>query len=109
AATQAEASARAKVQTESGLVMGTATYMSPEQARGLSVDARTDIFSLGVVLYEMIAARAPFEGATISDVVAAILREEPAPLSQYSLEIPIELEWIVKKALAKDREERYQR
>src|SRR5207253_8897558 len=108
AATKAEASSRAKVETESGLVMGTATYMSPEQARGLSVDARTDIFSLGVVLYEMIATRAPFEGATISDVVAAILREEPAPLSQYSVEIPVELEWMMKKALAKEREERYQ-
>jgi serine/threonine protein kinase/Tol biopolymer transport system component len=108
AASDAEASTRAKVQTESGLVMGTATYMSPEQARGLSVDARTDIFSLGVVLYEMIAARAPFEGATISDVVAAILKEEPAPLSQYSPEVPVELEWMMKKALAKDREERYQ-
>jgi serine/threonine protein kinase/Tol biopolymer transport system component len=103
-----EASTALKVQTESGLVMGTATYMSPEQARGLVVDARTDIFSLGVVVYEMIAARPPFEGATISDVIAAILKEEAAPLRQYSLEIPIELEWIVKKALAKDREERYQ-
>ena len=108
AASNAESSTRAKVQTESGLVMGTATYMSPEQARGLSVDARTDIFSLGVVLYEMIAARAPFEGATISDVVAAILKEEPAPLGQYSPEVPVELEWMMKKALAKDREERYQ-
>ena len=103
-----EASTAAKVQTESGLVMGTATYMSPEQARGIGVDARTDIFSLGVVFYEMIAARAPFEGATISDVIAAILKEEPAPLRQYSPEVPVELEWIMKKALAKDREERYQ-
>jgi serine/threonine protein kinase/Tol biopolymer transport system component len=108
AASNADASTRAKVQTESGLVMGTATYMSPEQARGLSVDARTDIFSLGVVLYEMITARAPFDGATISDVVAAILKEEPAPLSQYSPEVPVELEWMMKKALAKEREERYQ-
>ncbi len=99
---------RALVKTNPGIVMGTVTYMSPEQARGLLVDARTDIFSLGVVLYEMIAARAPFEGATISDVVAAILKEEPAPLSQYSLEAPVELDWIIKKALAKDREERYQ-
>ena len=108
AATKAAASPRAKVETESGLVMGTATYMSPEQARGLSVDARTDIFSLGVVLYEMIAARAPFEGDTVSDVIAAILKEEPAPLRQYSVEVPVELEWIMKKALAKEREERYQ-
>jgi eukaryotic-like serine/threonine-protein kinase len=99
---------KAKAQTESGLVMGTATYMSPEQARGLGVDSRTDIFSLGVVLYEMIAARAPFEGATISDVIAAILKEEPAPLRHYALEVPVELEWMMKKTLAKDREERYQ-
>ncbi len=98
----------AKVQTNYGLVMGTAAYMSPEQARGLGIDARTDIFSLGVVLYEMIAARAPFEGATISDVIATILRQEPAPLGQFSLAVPVELEWMMKKALAKDREERYQ-
>jgi serine/threonine protein kinase/Tol biopolymer transport system component len=108
ATSNAERSTVAKVQTASGLVMGTATYMSPEQARGLSVDARTDIFSLGVVLYEMIAARAPFEGGTISDVIAAILKEEPVPLRQYLLEVPVELEWIMKKTLAKDREERYQ-
>ena len=103
-----DASTLAKVQTNAGLVMGTAAYMSPEQARGLGVDARTDIFSLGIVLYEMIAARAPFEGATVSDVIAAILKQEAAPLAQYSLDAPIELEWIMKKALAKDREERYQ-
>jgi eukaryotic-like serine/threonine-protein kinase len=104
----ADASTLAKIQTNAGLVMGTAAYMSPEQARGLDVDTRTDIFSLGVVLYEMIAAHAPFEGATVSDVIATILKQEAAPLTQYSLDAPIELEWIMKKALAKDREERYQ-
>ena len=104
----ANASALAKVHTESGLVMGTATYMSPEQARGLVVDSRTDLFSLGVVLYEMIAARPPFEGATVSDVVAAILKEEPVPLTDYSADVPVELAWMVRKALAKDREQRYQ-
>ncbi len=104
----ADASTLVKIQTNYGLVMGTAAYMSPEQARGLGVDARTDIFSLGVVLYEMVAARPPFEGATISDVIATILKQEAAPLAQYSLDAPIELEWIMKKALAKDREERYQ-
>jgi serine/threonine protein kinase/Tol biopolymer transport system component len=104
----ADASTLVKIQTNYGLVMGTAAYMSPEQARGLGVDTRTDIFSLGVVLYEMIAARAPFEGATISDVIATILKQEPAPLGQFSLEVPVELEWMMKKALAKDREERYQ-
>jgi len=104
----ADASTLVKIRTNAGLVMGTAAYMSPEQARGLDVDARTDIFSLGVVLYEMIAAHAPFEGATVSDVIATILKQEAAPLAQYSLDAPIELEWIMKKALAKDREERYQ-
>src|SRR5205085_7575198 len=69
--------------TDPGVVMGTASYMSPEQARGLKVDARTDIFSLGVVLYEMISGRAPFQGATTSDVIAAILTEEPSPLAPY--------------------------
>src|SRR5947209_10994110 len=104
----AEQSTLVKVQTKAGVVMGTATYMSPEQARGLGVDARSDIFSLGVVLYEMIAARPPFDGDTISDVIATLLKEEPPPLSQYAPDVPVELEWIVKKALAKDREERYQ-
>jgi serine/threonine protein kinase len=103
-----EASTLERVKTEAGLVMGTVTYMSPEQARGLAVDARTDIFSLGVVLYEMVAGRAPFDGTTVSDVIAAILKEEPAPLRQYSRRVPAELEWVMKKALTKDREERYQ-
>jgi len=104
----AEAAEEALVKTNPGMVIGTIKYMSPEQARGLPVDARTDIFSLGVVLYEMIAARTPFDGDTVSDVLAAILKEEPAPLNEYSLEVPFELEWMMKKALAKDREERYQ-
>jgi serine/threonine protein kinase len=94
--------------TEPGTVMGTAHYMSPEQGRGLEVDSRTDVFSLGVVLYEMIAGRPPFEGATTGDVIAAILKEEPIPLEVRSPELPAELEWMVKKALAKDREQRYQ-
>src|SRR5829696_6723893 len=91
-----------------GIVMGTAPYMSPEQARGLSVDSRTDIWSLGAVLYEMVAGRPPFEGATSMDVMAAILEREPVPLVRYRSTVPTELEWIVKKALRKDRDERYQ-
>ena len=98
----------ASVQTKTGLVMGTVTYMSPEQARGLAVDARSDIFSLGAVIYEMVAGRVPFEGATTSDVIVSILEREPVPLSLYAPGEPTELERIVKKALAKDREERYQ-
>jgi eukaryotic-like serine/threonine-protein kinase len=107
-APDAKATTLARVQTKTGLVMGTITYMSPEQARGLAVDARSDIFSLGTVIYEMIAGRVPFEGATNSDVIVSILEREPAPLSRYGPEVPAELERIVKKALAKNREERYQ-
>lgn len=105
----AEAPTRAAINTEPGLVMGTAVYMSPEQARGLPVDARTDIFSLGVVLYEMVAGRLPFEGSTPSEILATILGEkEPQPLARYSREVPAELERIVSKALRKEREQRYQ-
>jgi serine/threonine-protein kinase len=96
------------VDTDPGVVMGTVNYMSPEQARGLVVDARTDIFSLGVVLYEMLTGRVPFEGPTKSDVIVSILEREPIPLSRYDAHIPSELEHIVTKAVAKDREERYQ-
>ncbi|MCI0486417.1 MAG: protein kinase, partial [Blastocatellia bacterium] len=96
------------VETDPGTVLGTVSYMSPEQARGLRIDARTDIFSLGVVMYEMIAGRVPFEGATISDVIVSILGKRPQPLARYSLGVPFELERIITKALAKDREERYQ-
>jgi serine/threonine-protein kinase len=94
--------------TDPGMILGTARHMSPEQARGFDLDARTDIFSLGTVLYEMITGRAPFEGPTNSDVIAAILREEPAPLGQYAPEAPLELQRIINRALAKNRDERYQ-
>src|SRR6266404_2844306 len=107
-AVDTEAATRVNVKTDPGVVMGTAHYMSPEQARGLGVDARTDIFSLGVVLYEMVAGRAPFEGATQSDVLVSILDREPPPLARFAPEAPAELERIVTKALAKDREARYQ-
>jgi serine/threonine-protein kinase len=94
--------------TSPGLVMGTLTYMSPEQARGLKVDARTDVWSLGVVLYEMIAGHPPFEGETPSDCISLILQKEPLPLARYAADVPTELERIVTRALRKDREERYQ-
>ena len=94
--------------TVAGVVMGTGRYMSPEQARGLPVDARTDIWSLGVVLYGMVARDLPFDGNTTSDVIVAILTTEPPPLTTYGLDVPPELERIVTKALRKDREERYQ-
>ncbi len=94
--------------TMPGIVMGTVSYMSPEQARGLKVDVRTDIFSLGVMLYEMIAGRRPFEGATTNDVLAAILTAEPAPLAQHLPDVLPQLEQLVRKALCKDRAARYQ-
>jgi eukaryotic-like serine/threonine-protein kinase len=103
-----EASTRARLQTRSGVIMGTVTYMSPEQARGLVVDSRSDIFSLGVVTYEMLAGRVPFEGETTSDVIVSILEREPPPILLYAPEAPAELDRILKKALAKDRSERYQ-
>ena len=94
--------------TTPGTVMGTAHYMSPEQARGQKVDARSDIFSFGIVLYEMLAGQKPFTGPTMSDVLAAILRADPAPLSRYVPSIPIELERCIAKALSKDANARYQ-
>ena len=94
--------------TDSGTIMGTVTYMSPEQARGQRVDARSDVFSLGVVLYEMIAGRTPFDGASVSDVIAAILRNDPLPLARFAPDAPEELDRLVMKSLAKDRELRYQ-
>jgi serine/threonine protein kinase/tetratricopeptide (TPR) repeat protein len=96
------------VNTAAGVVLGTLSYMSPEQARGLEVDARTDIWSLGVVLYEMVTGRPPFEGTTMSDVLASLLDREPSPLARYSHEVPSDLERIIKKALAKNPEARYQ-
>ena len=103
-----EAATKAQIVTEPGVVWGTVQYMSPEQARGLTVDARTDIFSFGVVLYEMLAGSAPFKGETKTDILAAILDKEPLPLAHYSREVPEMLEWIVTKALRKSRAERYQ-
>ena len=95
-------------QTKPGVVMGTVSYMSPEQARGLPLDGRTDIWSLGVVLYEMVTGQAPFHGPTASDVIASILKTEP-PLPQlYSPEVSPELQRILRKAVRKDPEERYQ-
>lgn len=105
-----EASGAALVTTNPGVVLGTPAYMSPEQARGQAVDARTDVWGLGCVLYEMCAGRMPFEGETIYDVVASILRRDsgPPPLGQHCAEAPAELELIVKRALSKDKEGRYQ-
>ncbi|MBI4850712.1 MAG: protein kinase [Acidobacteria bacterium] len=96
------------VRTEAGKIMGTPKYMSPEQARGQVVDARTDIFSFGIVLYQMVTGKLPFDGATNSDIIVSVLEHEPPPISQYLPNISPELERIVIKALRKDKEERYQ-
>ena len=94
--------------TAPGVVMGTATYMSPEQARGKDVDTRTDIWSLGVVLYEMAAGVLPFRGETMTDTLGLIMHKEPLPLVNVNGQLPAELDRIVTKALTKDKENRYQ-
>jgi eukaryotic-like serine/threonine-protein kinase len=104
-----EAKTRAKTMTLPGTIIGTPQYMSPEQARGQKVDLRTDIFSFGVVLYEMLAGCLPFSGATNIDIIGSILKDEPKPLQESQPEISKNLETIVNKALCKDREQRYQR
>ncbi len=101
----------AKAETETGVVLGTVGYMSPEQARALPVDERTDIWSLGVVLYEMLAYRAPFFGATRMDTMVSILERAPAPLFQFANSAQpfgSELQRVVSKALRKEIDERYQ-
>ena len=96
------------VNTQPGVVMGTANYMSPEQARGLEVDARADIWSLGAVLYEMVTGHVPFEGHTPTDVLALILHKQPPPIARYATDVPEELDRIITKSLVKDRDDRYQ-
>ena len=102
-----EASAKALRDTAPGVIMGTVAYMSPEQARAQEVDARTDIWSLGVVLYEMVTGRAPFAGETPSHVIVSVMESEPVALAREG-ELPVELERIVMKALRKDRDDRHQ-
>ncbi len=105
---EAEGPTRAFVKTSPGTVMGTVAYMSPEQVRGQTVDARADEWSLGVMLYEMLTGRLPFAGDTVSDTIAAILKTEAKPPTSFNSEIPAELERIVLKTIRKDADERYQ-
>jgi eukaryotic-like serine/threonine-protein kinase len=108
AKTSTAAASYSTVQTNPGMVMGTISYMSPEQARGLEVDARSDIFSLGVVLYEMLTGRPPFAGATTGDVLVSILDREPPPLVRLWPQAPVTLQRIVTRALVKESAGRYQ-
>ena len=96
------------VHTAVGVVLGTTQYMSPEQARGMEVDARTDIWSLGCVLYEMVSGRQPFAAPTRVDVMSGILSREPDSLLPHLTDAPRDLDRVVMRALRKDREERYQ-
>jgi serine/threonine-protein kinase len=100
-----EAETADKSVTGQGVIIGTANYMSPEQACGKAVDARSDIFSFGVVLYEMISGDLPFEGETAMETIGAILHKEPKPLN---FDVPFKIEKIIGKCLRKDRTERYQ-
>jgi serine/threonine protein kinase len=97
-----------KVKTSPGVVMGTVNYMSPEQAMGRDVDHRTDVFSLGVVLYEMATGRVPFSGASLTETIDRIAHAQPEAIARFNYNLPAELEVIIKKALRKNRDERYQ-
>jgi serine/threonine protein kinase/tetratricopeptide (TPR) repeat protein len=108
AADTVQASAVTSSISQPGMVLGTAKYMSPEQARGVEIDARSDIFSLGSVMYEMVTGKEAFGGETSSDVIAAILKTEPTPPLESSPDLPYEIERIISKALRKERESRYQ-
>lgn len=94
--------------TTKGVIMGTVNYMSPQQAKGEKVDERTDIFSLGVVIYEMITGRTPFAGDSMSETFANLINQEPQPLSHFAPNVPDELQGIISKMLSKNEDERYQ-
>ena len=104
----ADATIAPQVETGEGMIVGTIAYMSPEQARGLPVDGRSDCYSLGVVLYELVTGRAPFSAPTTTDLLVAILEREPPPIRSVARGLPLQLEWIIEKALEKDPNLRYQ-
>lgn len=95
-------------ETAKGMIMGTVSYMSPQQAKGEKVDERTDVFSLGVVIYEMIAGHTPFAGNSMSETFANLINQDPQPLSHFAADIPDKLQRIVSKMICKNKDERYQ-
>jgi eukaryotic-like serine/threonine-protein kinase len=105
--TESEVATRSLL-TDPGLIIGTVPYMSPEQIRGEALDARSDIFSFGSVLYEMLSGRTPFSAVTAAETISSILTREPTPLVRYAPGLPEELQRIVRKCLAKDKRQRYQ-
>src|SRR5829696_3355437 len=107
ASVDTEAPTSARVNTASGVVLGTTAYMSPEQVRGQDLDGRSDVWSLGCVLYEMLAGRAPFEEKNFGDLVVAILHGDPPPLADLAPEVPADVDVLVARALAKNREDRF--
>ena len=103
-----EFNAQMSITSQPGLILGTSNYISPEQARGRDVDHRTDLFSLGVVIYEMLTGIQPFKGETAVDVVAEIIQSDPPPVERLDGKIPKKLSVLIKKLLEKDAKDRYQ-
>ena len=102
-----EATVTRDAKTRAGIVLGTPAYMSPEQARGAAVDARSDVFSCGAMLYEMLAGRRPFHGDSVTELLSSILRDDPPPLAGVRPGVPPDLDAVVMRCLARDREARY--